>query len=226
MKDIELTILMPCLNEEKTIGNCINMARKYLEDNNIKGEVLIIDNNSTDNSFLIANSLGARVILEKNKGYGNALRRGLKEAYGKYIIYGDCDESYDFSNLDLYLNKLRNGYSLVNGNRFKGGVSKGAMSLSHKVGVKFLSYLGRRAYKVPIYDFHCGLRGVIKDDLPLLETSGMEFATEIIYKFALTNKKICEIPTTLNKDGRNSRSHLRTVRDGFRHLLYIKNTRI
>lgn len=226
MKDVELTILMPCLNEEKTIGNCIKKAREFLVNNGINGEVLIVDNNSTDNSALIAKSLGARVILENNKGYGNALRRGLKEAFGKYIIYGDCDESYDFYHLDSYLDKLRSGYSLVNGNRFKGGIGKNAMSLSHKVGVKFLSYIARKKYKVKIYDFHCGLRGVIKDDLPLLETSGMEFATEIIYKFALNNKKICEVPTTLNKDGRSGRSHLRTVRDGFRHLLYIKKTRI
>ena len=223
-KDVELTILMPCLNEEETVGICIKKAFKFLNTHNIKGEVLIVDNNSTDNSSKIAKELGARVILEKNKGYGNALRRGLKEAYGKYVIFGDCDDSYDFLNLEPFLDKLREGYSLVNGNRFKGGVSKGAMSLSHKVGVRFLSYLGRLAYKVPLYDFHCGLRGVIKDDLPELESPGMEFATEIIYKFALTNKKICEIPTTLKKDGRKGGSHLRTVRDGFRHLFYIKNT--
>ena len=224
MSSIELTILMPCLNEEKTIGTCIRKAKEYLETNKIKGEILVVDNNSTDNSFSIAKSLGTRVAVETNKGYGNTLRKGLKESKGKYIIYGDCDDSYDFSNLNPYLDELKKGYSLVNGNRFKGGISKGAMSLSHKVGVRFLSYLGRHAYKVPIYDFHCGLRGVIKKDLPNLETDGMEFATEIIYKFAISNKKICEIPTTLNKDGRNGKSHLRTFKDGFRHVLYIKKT--
>ena len=224
MSNLELTILMPCLNEEETIGICIKKAKKYLEDNNIKGEILIVDNNCTDNSSLIAKSLGARVIIEKNKGYGNALRHGLKEAKGQYIIYGDCDDSYDFSNLAPYIEKLKEGYSLVNGNRFKGGISKNAMSLSHKIGVRVLSYIGRYAYKVPIYDFHCGLRGVIKKDLPLLETTGMEFATEIIYKFAKSQKKMCEIPTTLNKAGRNGKSHLRTVRDGFRHIIYMKKT--
>ena len=225
MEDMEITILMPCLNEEKTVGNCIKNARKFLDDNSIKGEILIVDNNSIDNSSLIAKSLGARVVVEKNKGYGNALRRGLKEAFGKYIIYGDCDESYDFKDLNLYLDKLREGYSLVNGNRFKGGIGKNAMSLSHKIGVRFLSFIGRCKYKVEIYDFHCGLRGVIKDDLPILKTEGMEFATEIICKFAEDDKKICEVPTTLSKDGRSGRSHLRTIRDGFRHLIYIVNSK-
>lgn len=225
MSSIELTILMPCLNEEETIDICIKKAKKYLDDNNIEGEILVVDNNSTDNSPLIAKSLGARVIIEKNKGYGNALRSGLKNANGKYIIFGDCDNSYDFSNLNLYLDKLKEGYSFVNGNRFKGGIRKGAMSISHKIGVRFLSYIGRKAYNINLYDFHCGLRGVIKDDLPNLETEGMEFATEIIYKFSLTNKKICEVPTILYKDNRSGASHLRTFRDGFRHLIYIRNTK-
>ena len=224
MSNLELTILMPCLNEEETIGICIKKAKKYLEDNNIKGEILIVDNNSIDNSSLIAKSLGAIVVVEPNKGYGNALRKGLKEARGQYIIYGDCDDSYDFSNLTPYLEKLKEGYSFVNGNRFKGGICKKAMSISHKIGIHFLSYLGRKAYNVNIYDFHCGLRGVIKESLPELETEGMGFATEIIYKFSLTDKKICEIPTILSKDGRKCKSHLRTIRDGFRHIIYIKKT--
>lgn len=224
MSSVELTILMPCLNEEETVGICIKKAKKYLEDNNIIGEVLIVDNDSTDHSREISKKLGARVILEKNKGYGNAIRSGLKEARGKYIIYGDCDDSYDFINLNPYMEKLKQGYSFVNGNRFKGKILEGAMSPSHKIGVKFLSYLGRKAYKVPIYDFHCGLRGLLKKDLPLLETEGMEYATEIIYKYSLTNKKICEIPICLRKDGRSGKSHLRTIRDGFRHLIYINKT--
>lgn len=226
MKKIELTILMPCLNEEDTVGICIRKAKKYLEKNHISGEVLIVDNGSLDRSSVFAYELGARVVLEPKKGYGNALRRGFKEARGKYIIYGDCDDSYDFSNLNPYYDKLKEGYSLVNGNRFLGGIEKGAMSFSHRLGVPFLSWLGRRAYHVPFYDFHCGLRGVIKKDLPILESEGMEFATEIIYKFAKEGKKMSEIPTTLGKDGRGKPSHLRTVRDGFRHLNYMRKHRL
>lgn len=223
--DKELTILMPCLNEEKTIGICIKKAKDYLKKNNIDGEILIVDNGSSDESISIAKKLGARVCFETKKGYGNALITGLNNSYGKYIIYGDCDDSYDFSSLDNYLVKLREGYSLVNGNRFKGGIEKGAMSLSHKIGVPILSLIGRKVYKVDLFDFHCGLRGVIKEDLPSLECEGMEFATEIIYKFAKNNKKICEIPIRLYKDGRGGKSHLRTVKDGFRHLNYIIRTR-
>ena len=140
--DKELTILMPCLNEEKTIGICIKKAKDYLKKNNIDGEILIVDNGSSDESISIAKKLGARICFEPRKGYGNAIITGLNNSYGKYIIYGDCDDSYDFSSLDNYLVKLREGYSLVNGNRFKGGIEKGAMSLSHKIGVPILSLIG------------------------------------------------------------------------------------
>lgn len=137
---------MPCLNEEETVWICIKKALKFLNTNNIKVEVLIVGNNSTNNSSKLAKELGDRVILEKNKGCVNSLRRGFKETYGKYVIFGDCDDSYDFLNLELFLDNLREGYSLVKGNWFKGGV-KCAMSLFHKVEVRFLSYLGRLAYK-------------------------------------------------------------------------------
>lgn len=220
---IELTILMPCLNEEETIAFSINEAKGYLEKSGVSGEVLIADNMSTDNSKSIAESLGARVVSVPEKGYGSALRGGIAAARGKYIIMGDCDGSYDFSNLDGFVEKLRGGYALVMGNRFKGGIEKGAMSLSHRMGIPLLSLLARIKYKTDIGDFHCGLRGFDREAaLSLgLSCTGMEFATEIIGRFARGGAPICEIPTVLRRDKRTGRSHLRTVRDGWRHLKLI-----
>lgn len=222
---VELTILMPCLNEERTIGFCIEQAKLFLDENDIVGEILIVDNGSVDRSVGIASKLGARVVVENKKGYGNALIRGFLEAKGEYVIYGDCDASYDFYHLDSYLEKLREGYDFVNGNRYLGGIEKGAMPFSHYyIGVPFLSFLGRIAYKVPFYDFHCGLRGFKRSSLPFLQATGMEFATEIVYKFRVEGKKMIEIPTTLAKDRRIGRSHLRTIRDGVRHVYFIFKT--
>lgn len=219
----ELTVLMPCLNEEKSIGFCIREALECIKKHNISAEVLIADNGSTDSSVNIANSLGARVVHIEKRGYGAALIGGIKEANGKHIIMGDCDGSYDFSTLNKFLEKLHEGYSLVVGNRFRGGIEKGAMSLSHKIGVPFLSAAARLRYKAPIGDFHCGLRGFEREKaLSLnLSHSGMEFATEIIARFADSGEKICEIPTPLRRDMRGGKSHLRTFRDGMRHLKFI-----
>lgn len=224
MEKIELTILMPCLNEEKTIGECIKEARKFIDENGVKAEILIADNGSIDASAQIAIDNGARVISVEEKGYGNALIGGIKQAKGKYVIMGDCDMSYDFYNLNGFLDELRQGNKLVMGNRFAGGIEKGAMPFSHKyIGVPFLSWLGRVKYKTKIKDFHCGLRGFDREAALFLglKCEGMEFATEIIGKFAKSGAKIVQIPTVLRKDGRGMPSHLNTLRDGMRHLLYL-----
>lgn len=217
---MELTILMPCLNEAKTIGFCIGEAKRFLTENNIDGEILIADNMSSDGSVEIAEKCGARIVSVAERGYGNAIICGIKAAKGKYIIMGDCDMSYDFYNLGSFMEKLREGYALVMGNRFKGGIEKGAMPFLHKLGVPFLSFIGRKRYKVSIGDFHCGLRGFDREKALLLGLScgGMEFATEIIGRFALNGYKIAEIPTVLRRDGRNGKSHLRSIPDGLRHL--------
>ena len=223
-QDLELTILMPVLNEEETIEKCINKAKKYLEENKINGEVLISDNGSTDNSVEIANDLGARVIHTKEKGYGNALINGINQARGKYIIMSDADDSYDLYNLNKFYEKLKDGYDLVMGNRYKGVIEKGAMKISHKIGVKFLSLVGRIVCKCEVYDFHCGIRGLNTKSIQRLNLKepGMEFASEMIVEASKQNLRIYEIPTTLSKDGRiKGKSHLNTIKDGFRHLSYL-----
>jgi len=220
---VELTVLMPCLNEAKSLAFCIKEAKKCINALGVSAEILIADNGSTDRSCQIADSRGARVINVLDRGYGAAIRGGIKAAKGRYIIMGDCDGSYDFSRLGDFLEKLRGGNALVVGNRFLGGIEKGAMPFSHKIGVPFLSTLARWKYRVPIRDFHCGLRGFDREKaLALgLQHRGMEFATEIIARFAESGATVCEIPTVLRKDRRNGKSHLRTVRDGFRHLKFI-----
>lgn len=221
----EITFLLPCLNEEKTISKTIMMIKKFIKRTNISSEILLIDNGSEDNSKEIAIKLGAIVKKENNKGYGNALRRGFKEASGKYIIMGDCDATYDFENVDEFVKKLNDGYDLVVGNRYQGGIEKGAMHWTHKyIGVPLLSYLGRKKYNVNIGDFHCGLRGLNSKTAKELDfkTTGMEFATEMIYVFSKNNKKITEVPTVLKKCSDISRKpHLNAIRDGFRHLKFI-----
>lgn len=224
MEELELTILMPCLNEEKTISGCIIEAMRFIKESGINAEVLIADNGSTDNSKDVAIANGARVIFVKEKGYGNALIGGIKQAKGKYIIMGDCDMSYDFYHLENFVEKLREGYRLVMGNRFAGGIEKGAMPFSHRyIGVPFLSWMGRVKYKTDIVDFHCGLRGFDREEALLLDLKcgGMEFATEMIGSFARSGAKITQIPTVLRKDKREGKAHLHTIRDGFRHLIYI-----
>ena len=208
---MELTILMPCLNEEETLAVCIKKAKTFLEKNNVDGEVLIADNGSTDNSVKIATDNGARVVHIHEKGYGSALRGGSTAAKGKYVIMGDADDSYDFLNLMPFLEKLREGYDLVMGNRFKGGIEKGAMPFLHRyLGNPVLSAIGRLLYKSKIKDFHCGLRGYNRESLHSLHliTTGMEYASEMVVQAELNGLKIVEIPTTLKKDGRSGKPHL------------------
>ena len=221
---VELTILMPCLNEEETIGICIRKALSFLDEHQVSGEVLIADNGSTDNSKSIARRLGARVVDVEEKGYGSALLGGIKAARGEFVIMGDSDDSYDFLNLGPFLAKLREGYDLVMGNRFKGGVAKGAMPFLHRyLGNPVLTFIGRLFFRIGIGDFHCGLRGFRRDSILVigLNTPGMEFASEMVVKSALSGLKITEVPTTLSPDGRSRPPHLNTWRDGWRHLRFL-----
>ena len=198
----------------------------FLKSHNICGEVLVVDNGSSDNSKEVATKSGARVITTLSRGYGNALRYGIKHSKSEYIIYGDCDDSYDFSSLDEYYSKLKEGYLFVNGNRYGGKYEKGAMSFSHRyIGVPLLSWIGRKRYHVSLIDFHCGLRGIKKIDNLEFTSPGMEFATEIIYRYSLLDKdKMIEIPINFYKDGRYGKSHLHTIRDGIRHIIYMYNS--
>jgi len=220
----ELTIVMPCLNEAETLAVCIKKAQEFFKRENIDGEVIIADNGSTDGSQQIAQNLNATVVNVSQKGYGSALRGGIEAANGKFIIMGDADDSYDFTNLMPYVLKLREGNDLVMGNRYKGGIKKGAMPFLHKyLGNPVLSFIGRLFFKSNIGDFHCGLRGFSKEAYYRMElkTTGMEFASEMIVKASLKNLKIAEVPTILSKDGRSRPPHLNTWRDGWRHLRFL-----
>lgn len=217
----ELTILMPCLNEAETLETCIRKAFDYLKRSGVQGEVLIADNGSTDGSQSIATGLGARVVDVPVKGYGAALMAGIDEARGTYVIMGDSDDSYDFSNLDPFVDALRGGADLVMGNRFAGGIAKDAMPPLHRyLGNPVLSFVGRVFYRTPVKDFHCGLRGFSRSAIQglHLNTPGMEFASEMVIKASLTGLKITEVPTTLKPDGRSRPPHLRSWRDGWLHL--------
>jgi glycosyltransferase involved in cell wall biosynthesis len=223
-RELELTILMPCLNEAKTIRICIAKAQHFLKTSGITGEVLIADNGSTDGSIELALSCGARLILVAEKGYGAALASGIEAAQGKFVIMGDADDSYDFTDLDCFLNKLRDGYDLVMGNRFRGGIAPGAMpSLHYYVGNPVLSFIGRLFFRIPIQDFHCGLRGFRTNAIRdlRLQTTGMEFASEMIVRSALKGLTLAEVPTALKPDGRGRAPHLKTWRDGWRHLKFL-----
>ncbi|HEY0762554.1 MAG TPA: glycosyltransferase family 2 protein [Pyrinomonadaceae bacterium] len=220
----ELSILMPCLNEAETLATCIIKAQKALDDLNISGEIVIADNGSTDGSPEIATTLGARVVHVAEKGYGSALLGGIKAARGKYIIMGDADDSYDFTNLGPFIDKLRAGYDLVMGNRFRGGIAPGAMPPLHRyLGNPVLTGIGRLFFKSPSGDFHCGLRGFNKAAIERLNlrTTGMEFASETVVKASLHGLRITEVPTTLSVDGRSRPPHLRSWRDGWRHLRFL-----
>src|SRR5574341_96973 len=220
----EVTILMPCLNEAETLGRCIQKAQKFLEQNNINGKVLVADNGSTDGSQDIARRLGADIVHVPHKGYGAALLGGIEAAKGKYIIMGDADDSYDFMSIMPFIEKLRSGYDLVMGNRFQGGIQPDAMPPLHRyLGNPILSGIGRLFFHVPIGDFHCGLRGFSKQAaLQMnLQTTGMEFASEMVIKAHLNGMRITEVPTILYPDGRTRRPHLRSWRDGWRHLRFM-----
>ncbi len=221
---VELSILMPCLNEAQTLADCIRKAGRFLTENNITGEILIADNGSTDGSIPMAEQEGARVVSVPLRGYGAALGGGIEAARGLYVIMGDADGSYDFSALGEFVNKLHQGYDLVVGNRYKGGIRPGAMPGLHRyLGNPLLSGLGRILFPCAIHDFHCGLRGFRRDAVIGLEltTTGMEYASEMIAKAVIYKLRMTEIPTILHPDGRNRRPHLRTWRDGWRHLKFM-----
>ena len=222
--EVELTILMPCLNEAETLAICIEKAKGYLAESGVVGEVLIADNGSTDGSIEIAQRHGARVVHVPTRGYGAALLHGIRNARGTYVIMGDSDDSYDFSRLGAFVERLRAGDDLVMGNRFKGGIEPGAMPFLHRyLGNPVLSFLGRLFFSAGIGDFHCGLRGFRRDSISALglKATGMEFASEMIVRASLHDLKISEVPTTLSPDGRSRPPHLRTWRDGWRHLRYL-----
>jgi glycosyltransferase involved in cell wall biosynthesis len=221
---VELTILMPCLDEAETIEACVTKASEFLRSRGVAGEVLIADNGSTDGSQEIASRAGARVVQVPSRGYGAALNGGIEAARGRYVIMGDADDSYDFLSLDLFLGRLRAGDDLVMGNRFTGGIKPGAMPLLHKyLGNPVLSLLGRIFFRVPIRDFHCGLRGFSRVSIldMKLVSEGMEFASEMIVKASLKGLKFSEVPTTLSPHGRSRAPHLKTWSDGWRHLRFL-----
>jgi glycosyltransferase involved in cell wall biosynthesis len=223
-KAVELTILMPCLDEAETVGTCIRKAQRFLAQAAISGEVLIADNGSTDGSQAIAEKLGARVVRVADRGYGAALIGGIQAANGRYVIMGDADDSYDFSALTPFVERLRSGADLVMGNRFKGGIAPGAMPFLHRyLGNPVLSWTGRLFFHLRVGDFHCGLRGFNRERLGALNlrTTGMEFASEMVVRAALADFRIEEVPTALNKDGRSRPPHLRTWQDGWRHLSFL-----
>ncbi len=222
--NLELSIVLPCLNEGRTVGICISKALAFLKKNNISGEVIVADNGSTDLSAEIAAASGAEVVHVEARGYGSALCGGFERAHGKFIIMADADDSYDLTNLNQFVQKLRQGYDLVMGNRFKGRIMKGAMPWHHQfIGNPILSFMGQLFFKTPARDFHCGLRGFTKSAIERmhLRTTGMELASEIVIKASILGMKVCEVPVILWPDGRLRRPHLRSFRDGWRHLRFL-----
>jgi len=223
-RELELTILMPCLNEAETVLAYVLKARSLLQRTGTAGVVLVADNGSTDGSQELAREAGARVIAVAAKGYGSALMGGLRAARGRFVIMGDADDSYDFSRLDAFLESLRAGHTMVIGHRFRGGIRPGAMPWLHRyLGNPVLSFVGRLFFSCRIGDFHCGLRGVDRNAaLQLgLAAPGMEFASEMIVKAALARWRIGEVPTVLSPAGRSRPPHLRSWRDGWRHLRFL-----
>lgn len=221
---IRLSIVMPCLNEAETLEVCIQKARQYLSQNQIQGEVVIADNGSIDGSQELARNAGARVVNVPEKGYGSALMGGIAAAENEFIIMGDADDSYDFTNLQPFVDALKNGADLVMGNRFKGGIMPGAMPFLHRyLGNPVLSGIARLFFQSDIGDFHCGLRGFRKSSILSLDlqTTGMEFASEMVVKAAMRGLSIAEVPTILHPDGRSRPPHLRTWSDGWRHLKFL-----
>jgi glycosyltransferase involved in cell wall biosynthesis len=221
---IEVSVVMPCLNEAETLENCILKAQRAMREANISGEVVIADNGSTDGSVEIAERLGARVVNVRAKGYGNALMGGIAAASGTYVVMGDADDSYDFGHIPRFVEELRKGVDVVMGNRFRGGIEPGAMPFLHKyLGNPVLSAVGKLLFKSPVGDFHCGLRGFSRTAFARmgLRTTGMEFASEIVVKASLLGMSFAEVPTSLSPDGRSRAPHLRTWRDGWRHLRFL-----
>ena len=222
--EIELSIIMPCLNEAETLETCIRKAQSYLDRSGVRGEIVIGDNGSTDGSQEIARRCGARVIAIPLRGYGAALYGATQAARGRYCIMADSDDSYDFTNLDGFLAKLRAGYDLVMGNRFAGEIKPGAMPWKNRyIGNPILSAIGKTLFRSPMGDFHCGLRGYSKAAFQKMDlrTTGMEYASEMVIKATILGMKITEVPTTLSPDGRSRPPHLRPSRDGWRHLRFM-----
>lgn len=221
--EYEFSFILPALNEEQSIKFCIDEIKKSIKKYNLDAEILVSDNGSTDNTIKIAKDSGARVVNCDTKGYGANLIYGTRNAKGKYCFMGDSDGSYNFSDIEDFISGVRNGYDLVVGNRFYGGIEKGAMSLSHKIGVRFLSGFANLFFQTPIHDYHCGLR-VYNTNSILglnLQSTGMEYASEMIISAKLNGLKLLEVNTNLRKDLRNHPSHIKTFRDGFRHLFLI-----
>jgi glycosyltransferase involved in cell wall biosynthesis len=220
----ELSVIMPCLNEAKTIATCIGKALDSFRRLGVHGEVIVADNGSSDGSQKIAVESGARLVRQPIKGYGAALTAGLDAASGKYLIMGDADDSYDWSDIGPFLSGLREGNDVVMGNRFKGGIAPGAMPWHHRyVGNPVLSFISRVAFRIPIGDFHCGMRGFSRDAYSAMRpnTTGMEFATEMIANAARLGLRVSEVAVKLHRDGRGRPPHLRSFRDGWRHLRFI-----
>jgi glycosyltransferase involved in cell wall biosynthesis len=221
---IEVSIVMPCLNEAATLASCIRKAQQAIARDGLAAEIIVADNGSTDASPTIAKALGARLVIAEQRGYGAALQAGIAVARGRYIVMGDADDSYDFSAIGPFIEKLRQGSDLVMGNRFRGGIDRGAMRWTHRfIGNPILTAIGRFFFGIRIGDFHCGLRAFRKDAYERmgLRTTGMEFASEMVIKAGLKRLRIEEVPTVLHKDGRNRPPHLRTWRDGWRHLRFM-----
>lgn len=220
----DLTILMPCLDEAETIGTCIDKATAWSTSSGLDVEVLVADNGSTDGSQAIAQARGARVVPVTERGYGAALYWGCRSSSADWIVMADADDSYDFSDLDPFVNGLRQGADLVVGNRFLGGIADGAMPWKNRyIGNPALSLVGRVLFRIPVRDFHCGIRALTKDAFSRMDlrTTGMEFASEMIIKASQARMHILEVPTTLSQDGRSRRPHLRPWRDGWRHLRFM-----
>jgi glycosyltransferase involved in cell wall biosynthesis len=223
-KRIEFTVLMPCLNEAETVAVCVRKAKDFLDRLGAIGEVVVADNGSTDGSQRLATEAGARVVEIRDRGYGSALIGGIAASRGRYVIMGDADGSYDFNWLDEFVAQLRAGQQLVIGNRFVGGIAPGAMPPLHRfLGNPVLSFIGRLLFRSDIGDFHCGLRGFERAAVLRLGlvSQGMEFASEMIVKASLADLRIAEVPTTLSPDGRSRSPHLRSWRDGWRHLRFL-----
>jgi glycosyltransferase involved in cell wall biosynthesis len=221
---IEVSIVMPCLNEAETLATCIQKAQQAIERGGLAAEIIVADNGSTDGSQVIAKELGARVVPVARKGYGSALIGGINAARGRFVIMGDADDSYDFTAIAPLIDKLRDGCDLVVGNRFMGGIEPGAMPWSHRwVGNPVLTLISRIFFHTPVGDAHCGLRGFRKDayEQMRLRATGMEFASEMVIKASLKKMRIAEVPVTLRPDGRSRPPHLRTWRDGWRHLRFM-----
>jgi glycosyltransferase involved in cell wall biosynthesis len=221
---IELSIVLPCLNEAETLAGCIEEAQRALRDHGLAGEVIVADNGSTDGSREIATRLGARLVPVAARGYGHALQAGIAAARGRLVLMGDADGSYDFGHADRFVARLREGWDIVMGNRFAGGIEPGAMPWKNRhVGNPLLSGIGRLFFRCPVRDFHCGLRAFAKVAYERLElrTGGMEFASEMVIKATLLKLRMTEIPTVLRRDGRSRPPHLRPWRDGWRHLRFM-----